>query len=133
MNIEAPDLNDTSAPEAVPAGPAESLRALLSAPKPKDEAWQADAGRAVSMLAVRFLSESDDVLARHTVGLVALAQSLGVKDARKRSLKLTRWAETAPPSFLQLSEKAEQHAAQSVRARLSTVWSRPYAVKADIA
>jgi len=130
MNIEVLDLNDTSAPEAIPTGPAESLRALLLAPKPKDEAWQTDASRAVSMLAVRFLSESDDVLALHTVALVALAQSLGVKDARKRSLKLTRWAETAPPSFLQLSEKAEQHAALGALAKLTTPWSRSYAAEA---
>jgi hypothetical protein len=130
MNNDVLDSNNASASDVVPPGTAELLRALLDDPKPKDEEWQADAGRAVSMLAVRFLSETIDESAMRTVALLGLAQSLGVKEARKRALKLTRWTEVAPPPLTALAQKDEQHAALGVLARLTTPWARPYAEKA---
>lgn len=130
MTNEAPDPSKAAPPAANVAPPADLLRALLDAPKPKDEGWQADAGRAVSMLAVRFLSETSDESAMRTVALLGLAQSLGVKEARKRALKLTRWTEAAPPPLAALAQKDEQHAALGVLAKLTTPWARPYAEQA---
>lgn len=129
-NSEATDSLHAPAVGATPPGPAEMLRALLDTPKPKDESWQSDAGRAVSMLAVRFLSETSDESAMRTVALLGVAQSLGVKEARKRALKLTRWSETAPPPLTALAHKDEQHAALVALARLSTSWARPYTERA---
>ena len=125
---------DTPAPmphaDGVPPPPAVVLRSLLDDPEPKKEAWQAQAGRAFSMVAVGFLNESNDETALHTVALLTLAQSLGVKEARKRAIKLPRWAEKRPPPLTVLSAKDEQRAALTALAKLTTAWSRPYAEQA---
>ncbi len=110
--------------------PSDLLRSLLDDPMPKDETWQSQAGRAVSMVAVGFLNEADDELALRSVALLGVAQSLGVKEARKRAIKLVRWAEAVPPPLTTLLAKDEQQAALIALAKLNTVWSRPYAGQA---
>lgn len=110
--------------------PSDLLRSLLDDPMPKDETWQSQAGRAVSMVAVGFLNEADDELALRSVALLGVAQSLGVKEARKRAIKLARWAEAVPPPLTTLLAKDEQQAALIALAKLNTVWSRPYAGQA---
>ena len=130
MNSDPTDRAEVAATGAAPPHPAELLRTLLDEPKPKDEAWQAEAGRAVSMLAVGFLKESDDGAALRAVALLALAQSLGVKEARKRAIKLSRWAEAAPPALTTLPVRDEQQAALTAVAKLTTPWSRRYAEQA---
>jgi hypothetical protein len=130
MNNEAPDPSKAIPSEAKSATPADLLRALLDAPKPKDVAWQSEAGRAVSMVAVALLNEADDELALRSVALLGVAQSLGVKEARKRTIKLARWTETGPPPLTTLPAKDEQQAALTALAKLNTVWSRPYAGQA---
>ena len=129
-NNDAPDSSAAAAPDAQTVPPADALRALLDAPKPKDEAWQSDAGRAVSLLAVRFLNEASEDSALRVVALLGLAQSMGVKEARKRSLKLTRWAEAAPPLLTVLATKDEQQAALAALSKLTAGWSRAYAERA---
>ena len=121
MNNEVPDSSDATPSEAAAPRLAGLLRALLDAPKPKDESWQAEAGRAVAMLAVEFLKEPSDELALRSVAVLALAQSLGVKEARKRAIKL---------SLATLPTKDEQQAALTALAKLTTAWSRPYAEQA---
>ncbi len=130
MNSETPDSTLAAAPDAIPPRPSDLLRALLDNPKPKDEVWQEESARAVSMLAVGFLNEPDDEAALRAVALLALAQSLGVKEARKRAIKLVRWASTAPPLLSVLALKDEQHAALGALAKLKAPWSRPYAEQA---
>lgn len=130
MNREPTDPAEATETDAAPPRPAELLRTLLDEPKPKDEGWQAQAGRAVSMLAVGFLKESDDEPALRAVALLALAHSLGVKEARKRAIKLSRWAEAAPPALTTLPVKDEQQAALTALAKLTTPWSRQYAEQA---
>ncbi|MDO9610807.1 MAG: hypothetical protein Q7J33_02980 [Serpentinimonas sp.] len=130
MNKEDLDSTQAAMPYANPLRPADLLRALLDAPKPKDEAWQAEAGRAVSMVAVGFLNEADDELALRMLALLGVAQALGVKEARKRAIKLARWAEAVPPPLTTLPAKDEQQAALSAFAKLNTLWSRPYAGQA---
>jgi hypothetical protein len=127
---ETPDPSTARPADERPVPPAELLRTLLDFPKPKDDAWQAEAGRAVSMLAVRFLSESDDESALRAVALLGLAQSLGVKEARKRTLKLTRWTEVAPPPLTALAQPDEQRAALAGLAKLAAPWARAYAERA---
>jgi hypothetical protein len=130
MNTETNDLLQEVVPDAKPARLADLLRMLLDTPKPKDENWQAEAGRTVSMLAVEFLNEANDEAALRSVALLGLAQSLGVKEARKRTIKLTRWAEASPPPLVTLTVKDEQLAALPALSKLNTAWSRSYAVQA---
>ena len=131
MNNEAADKPDPI-PNAdeTPPHPTVVMRTLLDDPRPKDEAWQAQSGRAVSMVAVGFLNEPSDEVALRAVALLTLAQSLGVKEARKRAIRLSRWAEKVPPPLTVLTVKDEQQAALIALAKLTTAWSRPYAEQA---
>ena len=126
MNNETSDSFQATALDSKPIRLADLLRALLDTPKPKDENWQAEAGRTVSMLAVEFLKEANDEAALRSVALLGLAQSLGVKEARKRAVKLSRWAEAAPPSLTTLGVRDEQQAALNALAKLRAGWSRLY-------
>lgn len=130
MNNETPELPQSSESGANPVRIADVLRALLDTPKPKDEDWQFEAGRAVSILAVEFLKEANDEAALRSVALLGLSQSLGVKEARKRAIKLSRWAEAAPPPLTTLTVKDEQQAALTTLTKLTVSWSRPYAEQA---
>lgn len=130
MTSEAPESPKAVVSDVESTRPAEVLRALLDTPKPKDESWQADAGRAVSMLAVGFLNEADEGAALRSVALLGLAQSAGVKEARKRAIKLSRWAEAAPPPLTTLALRDEQQAALTALAKFTTTWSRQYAEQA---
>lgn len=130
MNNEAPGSPQASSLETEPSRPADVLRALLDSPKPKEESWQSDAGRAVSILAVGFLKEANDESALRSVALLGLAQSVGVKEVRKRAIKLSRWSEAAPPPLTSLALKDEQQAALNALAKLSTPWSLAYVAQA---
>lgn len=128
MSSESADTPEPPVPaDTTPSLPTDLLRGLLNDPKPKDEVWQDSAGRAVSILAVGFLKEPDDQAALRSVALLALAQSLGVKEARKRSVKLSRWTDVAPPPLSRLTVKDEQHAALNALAKVRAAWSRSYA------
>ena len=131
--IEAPEPMRHADGAALP--PAVVLRSLLNDPERKNEAWQARAGRAFSMVAVGFLNEPNDETALHAVALLTLAQSLGVKETRKRAIKLSRWAERRPPPLMVLKARDEQLAALTALGKLTTPWSRPYAEQhlADLA
>lgn len=130
MNSEASDSPKLAAPVATPLRPADILRALLDAPKAKDEEWQSEAGLAVSLLAVGFLNEANDESALRSVALLGLAQALGVKEVRKRAIKLSRWSEAPPPPLATLALKDEQQAALAALAKLTTPWSRLYVEQA---
>lgn len=130
MNNDPTDTVQAMPAIAKPMRIAELLRTQLDTPKPKDEAWQTEAGRAVSMLAIEFLNEVNDVAALRSVALLGLAQLLGVKEARKRTIKLSRWAEAAPPPLTTLALKDEQQAALTALTKLTTTWSRLYAAQA---
>ena len=55
MNSNTPDSSEAAAPAYALPPSSDLLRALLDHPKPKDEDWQAQTGRAVSVVAVGFL------------------------------------------------------------------------------
>ena len=55
MNSETPDSPEAAAPADAPPPPCDLLPALLDDPKPKNEDWLAQTGRAVSVVAVGFL------------------------------------------------------------------------------
>lgn len=109
-----------------PSSHADALRELLNEPAPKSDDWQAAVGRAVGVLAVGLLNETDDRAALRSVGLITLAQIAGSKDAKKRALKLSRWAEVAPPPLTALRLGDERAAAVSALARLTVPWALGY-------
>jgi len=104
----------------------EDLRKLLDHPKPKNSDWQETSARAVAMVAIKFLGEADELGALRQVALLGLAQSLGVKEARKRTLKLSRWASLAPPVLSRLDSTDEQDAAVAALAKVTAPWSKAY-------
>lgn len=110
----------------LPVQPSARLRQLLDAPAPKDDEWQDEAGRMVSLLAVRFPQESDEVNALRSVSLIGLATALGVKQAKKKSLKLTRWSLSPPPALKTLVHLDEKHAAITALSKLKTAWTLHY-------
>src|SRR5438045_94543 len=87
----------------------EALRRLLVVPMPKDHSWQSEAGKATARVAL-LVGGSDETSAFQAVALVSLAQKTGIKEAKKRELKLTRWADSPPPSLGVLTSDTERSA-----------------------
>lgn len=112
--------------QQLPLQPGLRLRELLKSPKPKLEEWQAEAGRMVSLLAVQFPQEEDEAKALSIVALVSLAASVGVKEAKKKSLKLTRWSKTPPLPVQALPHRDEQHAAVLALSKIKSPWALTY-------
>jgi len=102
------------------------LRELLDSPKPKFEEWQDEAGRMASLLAVQFPQETDEAKALLIVALVGLAAGLGVKEAKKKSLKLTRWSKAPPLPLQELPHLDEQHAAVVALSKVNFPWALTY-------
>jgi hypothetical protein len=127
---DVPSPSEAETPLPAPGSSAELLRALLDRPIVNDDNWQTEAGRAVSRVAVEFLNEVDDVAALRAVALLGLAQSLGVKGARKRTIKLSRWLETPPPPLATLPANDEKRAALVALTKQGAMWSRSYALHA---
>ena len=130
MNSETTDSPEVAARDKVAPQSFALLRALLDDPRPKDEAWQEQASQVNSIVAIGFLNEPDDEAALRAIALLSLAQAVGVKGARKRVIKLSRWAEKSPPPLTVLPAKDEQQAALIALAKLTTAWSRSYAEQA---
>lgn len=110
--------------------PTERLRALLADARPKNAEWQHEAGRMVSLLAIQFSQEADEAAALLSVALISQAASKGVKEARKRVIRLVRWAESPPPPLQVLGTVSEQRAAIGALAKVKTPWARAYAEEA---
>lgn len=103
--------------------PAVRLRELLDKPAPKDNGWQEEAGRMVSLLVVQFQQEVDETKALTIVALIGLAAEKGVKKAKKKALKLTRWSKTQPPMLATLKHLDEQHAALRALSKIQSPWA----------
>lgn len=110
--------------------PVSRLRELLTLPKPKLEEWQTEAGRMVSLLAVQFPQEVDETRALSIVALVGLAAAKGVKEAKKKSLKLTRWSKTAPLPIQALPNMDEQRGAVQALSKIKSPWALTYVEQA---
>ena len=109
-----------------PVQPSTRLRQLLDAPAPKVDEWQDEAGRMASLLAVKFPQESDEFDALRSVSLIGLATALGVKEAKKKSLKLTRWSTSPPLALKALVHLDEQQAAVTALSKLKASWALHY-------
>lgn len=104
----------------------QELLALLMSPAPKSQEWQEAASRCVAKVATRFIEEADDSAALRIVAAMTLAQQAGVKEARKRELKLARWAGAAPPSLQALAGGDLRRAALEALSRIKADWALPY-------
>lgn len=123
MNSNTP-LSNTDLLVAV--APNVRLRTLLQDPKPSDAAWQDEAGRMVALMAVRFPQETDEVEAFSAMALIGLAATRGVKEAKKRSLNLTRWSKAAPPNIESLRDAQEQGAVVAAISKVKAPWVAGY-------
>lgn len=86
-----------------------SLRALLAMPqsgRPKE--WQEAVARHVRTLSADFAAQDDPVVALRELALVALAARKGSSDAKKRSLRPTRWLAQKPPSIAATVDSLEE-------------------------
>lgn len=110
----------------LPVQPSTRLRQLLDAPASKLNEWQDEAGRMASLLAVQFPQESDEAKALLIVALVGLAAGIGVKEAKKKSLKLTRWSKVPPLPLQELLHLDEQHAAVLALSKVNFPWAPTY-------
>jgi hypothetical protein len=124
------DQNQVLESHELPVKPASRLRELLDKPKPKLEEWQAEAGRMASLLAVQFPQEADEAKALSIVALVSLAAEKGVKEAKKKSLKLTRWSKASPLPLQKLPYRDEQHAAVLALSKIKSPWALTYIAQA---
>jgi hypothetical protein len=102
------------------------LRELLNNPAPKADEWQDEAGRMASLLAVQFPQESDEAKALSIVALIGLAAASGVKEAKKKSLKLTRWSKAPPLPLQALLHLDEQHAVVLALSKVHFSWAPTY-------
>jgi hypothetical protein len=109
-----------------PMDPVSAIRALLDQPQTKSDSWQEEAGRRVGQLAVAFLKEADPAVALRQAALVHLAQAMGVKDAKRREVKLLRWASTPPPRLAILGRGDEQASIASAFSKVSVNWAGVY-------
>ena len=109
---------------------ADRLRALLDDPQPKDEGWQEQAGRVVARLSIEFPQEPDALQALRAASLITAAQLAGVKDAKKRALKLTRWSEERPPALRFVPREDEQLACIAMLSKLNVGWAKEYVAEA---
>lgn len=116
--------------QQLPLHPRIRLRELLTTPTPKKEEWQSEAGRMVSLLALQFPQEADEAKALSTVALVSLATEIGVKEAKKKSLKLTRWSKTPPLPVQELPHLDEQRAAIVALSKIKLPWALTYVEQA---
>ena len=76
-----------------------------------------------SLLAVQFSQEADESKALTSVALIGLAAAVGVKEAKKKSLKLTRWSKAPPLPLATLLPLDEQHAALLALAKIQSPWA----------
>jgi hypothetical protein len=113
-----------------PVKPASRLRELLNTPNLDLEDWQAEAAKMVSLLAVQFPQEADEGTALSIVALVNLAAAKGVKEAKKKSLKLTRWSKSPPLPIQTLPILDEQRAAVLALSIVKSPWALSYVEQA---
>lgn len=106
---------------------AELLLLLKTTGKDRQQDWDERVSRLVSRLAADFLTQKDDDLALTEAALVAWAAGEGSQAARKKQLKLARWAEVQPPSIpREFASEAGQLAIFRALAGVGQHWAAAY-------
>lgn len=89
--------------------------------------WQDIVARHVAMLSADFQTQMDDRIALREISLISLAAQKGSNDAKKRSLRATRWLSVAPPSISDAIENLDEaRAAVRVLQPLRANWAIRY-------
>jgi len=104
----------------------DELRVNLPLKRVTNEEQQELLGKLVSLCFVDFLNEPSDERALEQVALISLAKSKGVKEAKKKILKLSRWATSLPPALSILKSTAEKLEAIKQLRSTKFHWGKEY-------
>ncbi len=93
--------------------------------KEKDEAE-----RLVALCSIQFQKENNEDLAFELMAIIGVAKSKGLKQARTRTINLSRWLHNSPPSIVLLKTQEEQVAAIQSLSSIKFSWSAEYIMRA---
>jgi hypothetical protein len=102
------------------------LREILSVKKNISIEKQDEAGRLVALSAIQFQNENSNEIAFDLMALIYLAKIKGVKEAKKRTVNLSRWLETEPPFIGKLKDSNERIAAIKGLSSVEFPWAINY-------
>jgi hypothetical protein len=102
------------------------LREILSVKKIVSIEKQDEAGRLVALSAIQFHKESSNEIAFELMALLYLAKFKGVKEAKKRTINLSRWLKTEPPFIASLTDSTERIAATKGLSSVKFPWAIHY-------
>ncbi len=102
------------------------LREILSVKKTISIDKQEEAGRLVALSAIQFHKESSNENAFELMALLNLAKVKGVKEAKKRTVNLSRWLKTEPPQISSLTNSSERIAAIKGLSSVEFPWAIHY-------
>lgn len=84
------------------------LREIFSEKKTISVEKQEEANRLVALSSIQFQKETSNEMAFELMALFNLAKLKGIKEARKRTLNLSRWLKTEPPLISSLTDSSER-------------------------
>lgn len=116
----------TELPNSEPLKLITRLREILSVKKTISIDKQEEAGRLVAISAIQFHKESSNEIAFELMALLNLAKLKGVKEARKRTVNLSRWLKTEPPFISSLTITSERIAAIKGLSSIGFPWAIHY-------
>lgn len=116
----------TELPNSEPLKLITRLREILSVKKTISIEKQEEAGRLVALSAIQFHKESSNEIAFELMALLNLAKLKGVKEARKRTVNLSRWLKTEPPFISSLTITSERIAAIKGLSSIEFPWAIHY-------
>ena len=102
------------------------LREILSVKKTISIDKQEEAGRLVALSAIQFHKENSNEIAFELMALINLANVKGVKEAKKRTVNLSRWLKTEPPFISLLTNSSERIAAIKGLSSVEFPWAIHY-------
>ena len=102
------------------------LREILFVKKTISIDTQEEAGRLVALSAIQFHKESSNEIAFQLMALLNLAKVKGVKEAKKRTVNLSRWLKTEPPFISSLTDSSERIAATKGLGSVKFPWAIHY-------
>lgn len=127
MTITA-ESHDQSAPKSPLEDSISNLRKLLALPTAeRHPEWQSDIAPLIGSLCIDFSKQENSGIAFLEIALVSLAAQKGSKDAKKRSIKPTRWFHSAPPNLSAIfNDIDEARSAIRVLQPLKADWAEAY-------
>jgi hypothetical protein len=102
------------------------LREILLIKRPISNDNQVEAGKIVALSAIQFHNELSNETAFELMALLTLAKINGINEAKKRTINLSRWLNTEPPSLKLLTNQNEKIAAVKGLSSIEFKWALNY-------